>query len=87
MTNKDIAARIEAAGHTVPANLNRAKLEALAAEKGVSLEENADAGAADRSVRPPQDYDPSRMITPVMAVCAIAGDTAAVSFPEMETPE
>lgn len=74
MTNKEIIAKIESAGHAVPGNLNRAKLEALAAEKGVSLE---DEGGS--STVPVEDrYDQNRMITPVMAVCAISGDAAAV---------
>lgn len=79
MTNKDIVAKIEAAGHQVPANLNRAKLEALAAEKGVSLE---DAPAIPPETSSLGDYDPGRMITPVMAVCGMSGDGAAIPLPD-----
>jgi len=80
MTNKDIIARIEAAGHQVPANLNRAKLEALAAEKGVDLAEVP--AAPVQASSPPGDYDPGRMITPVMAVCGMSGDGAAIPLPD-----
>ncbi|RYD42188.1 MAG: hypothetical protein EOP83_33030 [Verrucomicrobiaceae bacterium] len=78
MTNKQIADKIEAAGHQVPAGLNRAKLEALAAEKGVTLEED------DKSVIPPQESHPaiqetSPFITPQMASCRyFAGDPTSV---------
>lgn len=84
MTNKEIIAKIEAAGHQVPGGLNRAKLEALAAEKGVSLkeekpaEEDGSGTTADGVVPRAEAYDPGRIITPVMAVCAISGDAAAV---------
>jgi hypothetical protein len=36
---------------------------------------------ADKTVSPPQEYDPCRLITPVMAVCGMAGDGAAISLP------
>lgn len=75
MTNKEITERIKAAGHEVPANLNRTKLEALAAEKGVSLEEKTES-AIDTG------YDPGRLMTPVMAVCGIAGEDARISLPD-----
>lgn len=80
MTNKDIIARIEAAGHQVPANLNRAKLEALAAEKGVNLAETP--AVPVQTDLPPSDYDPGRMITPVMAVCGMSGNGAAIPLPD-----
>jgi len=82
MTNKEIAARIEEAGHPVPGNLNRAKLEALAAEKGVSLADqpNSPTPAPDE---PAPDYSHEfRLITPVMAVCGMSGDRSADPFSE-----
>ena len=73
MTNKKITAKIESAG------LNRAKLEALAAEKGAVLSEDAPEDGSVTSAAPVEDrYDQNRLITPVMAVCAISGDAAAV---------
>lgn len=80
MTNKQIAEKIEAAGHEVPAGLNRANLEALAAEKGVSLNEEEDKGVLlpqepTRGIR-----ETSPFITPQMASCSIfAGDPTSVS--------
>lgn len=59
MTNKEIIAKIEAAGHQVPGNLNRAKLEALAAEKGVSLEESPPEGEKpSEGEKPPEGEEP-----------------------------
>jgi hypothetical protein len=88
MTNKEIIAKIEAAGHQVPAGLNRAKLEALAAEKGVALEEKSpeDGSGAISSPgvkipstttevgAPGGDEDRNRLITPAMAVCGMTGN-------------
>jgi len=89
MTNKQIIERIKEAGHEVPGNLNRAKLEALAATLGVGLDEtDLTGGDAPEEPEEPEGsaaeaaYDPGRMITPVMAVCAMAGDGAALSLPE-----
>jgi len=95
MTNKQIIERIKDAGHEVPGNLNRAKLEALAGTLGVNLEEPALTGAeeaateeaateeaATEEAATEEGYDPGRMITPVMAVCAMSGDGAALALPE-----
>lgn len=86
MTNKQIIDRLREAGHEVTGSPNRATLEALAAEKGVSLEEHSNSLEAPAPEAPAEEA-PVRLITPVMAVCAIAGDTAAVAFPEVEAPE
>ncbi|MCW1916612.1 hypothetical protein OJ996_23700 [Luteolibacter sp. GHJ8] len=85
MTNKEIIAKIEAAGHQVTGNLNRTKLEALAAERGVSLEEptpepTPEDGSGTTADPVDDGYDQNRLITPVMAVCAIAGDAAKVEL-------
>lgn len=80
MTNKEIIARLKEAGHEVTGSPNRATLEALAAEKGVSLEEQSKAPDGD-APPPVPAYDPGRIITPTMAVVGMSGEGAAIDLP------
>ena len=85
MTKKQIIERLAEAGTNASERMTLAELEALAAEKGVSLEEAPDPGEArDKNVPAPEaaEYDPGVLMTPVMAVCGIAGGDAALPLPE-----
>lgn len=86
MTNKQIIERLKEAGHEVTGSPNRAALEALAAEKGVSLE--ADSNSVDNAAAevPDGDAERNRLVTPSMAVVAMCGEGSAPVLPDAGEP-
>lgn len=67
MTKTQIIEKLKAAGVTGTDKKNLAELEAMAAAAGVVLEAGAVEPSKPSEDGAPPEYDPSRLITPMMA--------------------